>query len=73
MELGANRLVEMKLLPSLLTILAVKFARAEKSCQSVLESLECLSDHWTTLHCYYNKTTDPCDDNTQTIVANHHK
>ena len=72
MELGANRLVEMKLLPSLLTILAIKFARAEKSCQSVLESLECLSDHWKTLHCYYNKKNDPCDDKTQKIYANHH-
>ena len=60
----------------LLTILLVQFVRSEEGqdCQSVLESLECLSDHWQTLDCSYNKNIDPCSETEgTTLIANHHK
>ena len=60
----------------LLTILLVQYVRSEEGqdCQSVLESLECLSDHWQTLDCSYNKNIDPCSETEgTTLIANHHK
>ena len=58
-------------LSTLLTAESV-VTQERQECQSVLESLECHSDHWKSLQCSY-KAYKACDDKKRTLVANHHK